>query len=70
MARALLGVLVIASTVPFLSGQSEARDRGFGVRFVAQDKISAESGARKTTVEASSTFDRNDKAAETSKDEK
>ena len=57
MTKALLGILVIASTVPFLAGHSEARDSGFGVRFIAQDKITFESDQQTTYIEAASTFD-------------
>ncbi|MEP3233780.1 MAG: hypothetical protein ABJO30_13225 [Hyphomicrobiales bacterium] len=57
MTKALLGILVVASTVPFLAGHSEARDRGFGVRFIAQDKITFENDYQTTYVEAASTFD-------------
>ena len=57
MTKALLGILVVASTVPFLAGHSEARDNGFDVRFIAQDKITFESDKRTTYIEATSTFD-------------
>ena len=57
MTKALLGILVVASTLPFLAGHSEARDYGFDVRFIAQDKIAFETDKRTTYIEAVSTFD-------------
>jgi len=57
MTKALLGILVVASTVPFLAGHSEAKDNGFDVRFIAQDKIAFDTDKRTTYIEAATTFD-------------
>lgn len=70
MAKALLGIIVIASTVPFLAGHSDANESSFDVRFVAQDKISFEVVEEATVSEASSTFDSDDEQTGTSTDEK
>lgn len=70
MTKALLGILVAAATVPFLVGESQARTDGFGVRFIAQDKITFEDDNQTTYIEAASTFDGDDISADVMDDEK
>ena len=57
MTKALLGILVAASAMSFFADHSEARDNGFNVRFMAQDKITFETDRRTTYIETASTFD-------------
>ena len=57
MTKALLGILVAASAMSFFADHSEARNSGFNVRFMAQDKITFENDKRTTYIEAVSAFD-------------
>ena len=57
MTKALLGILVAASAMSLFTDHSEARNSGFDVRFIAQDKITFENDKRTTYIEAAPTFD-------------
>lgn len=70
MTKALLGILVVASTLPFLADHSQAKDFGFDVRFIAQDKITFEGDNQTTYIEAASTFDSNDVSKDAQTDQK
>jgi len=70
MTKILLGILVAVSTVPILMGHSQAKDFGFGVRFIAQDKITFETDHQTTYIEAASTFDGDDVSTDTPADQK
>lgn len=56
MGKVLLAILIASAALPLSASISDARDSGFSVRFIAQDKIAFEDDKTVVPLEASSTF--------------